>query len=109
MTRAWALIIIVTLYTHNPLSPISPPPPPPPDVTLEHDADHLYLTATRSGQHDKSDRYASRHESWTGSSTRTIYVGANFDLANMSQSFEHGNLKIKIPRVAGSRKLVNLL
>jgi HSP20 family molecular chaperone IbpA len=85
-----------------------PPYPPHPGVTLEHDADHLYITATRSGQSDKNDRYVSRHESWSGTTSRTIYVGQNFDLANMSQSFEHGRLKIKIPRVGGSRKLVTL-
>lgn len=48
-------------------------------------------------------------ESWSGTSARTIYVGPNFDLTQMNQTFDLGRLVVHIPRVAGSlRKRIPL-
>ena len=78
-------------------------------VTLEHDQNNLYITASRSDETETSDRFAYRRESWSGTSSRTIYVGPNFDLENLTQSFENGRLMVKVPRVGGSlRKRIAL-
>jgi HSP20 family molecular chaperone IbpA len=104
--------VSVTLTTHTHFSHFLPPVYPsfPPDVSLEYDSDHLYITATRENQMlINHDRFASRRESWSGTSSRTIYVGPNFDLAKMTHSFADGQLTVKIPRAMVSlRKHVTL-
>ena len=79
-------------------------------VKLEYDSDHLYLSASRQDQTETTDgRFAYRRESWSGTSSRTVFVGQNFNLDQMTSSFIDGRLTVKIPRVGGSiRKQVTL-
>jgi HSP20 family molecular chaperone IbpA len=73
-------------------------------VTLEHDQNNIFITACRCDATETSDKFAYRRESWSGTSSRTIYVGPNFDIDNLTQSFTDGRLTVKVPRVGGSRR-----
>lgn len=71
------------------------------DVNAELKDGYMTITATTckdSGQKDESGKYI-RRERYSGSCSRSFYVGEEVDQADIKAKFEDGILKVTVPKV----------
>lgn len=72
------------------------------DIQLELKDGYLKITATRNSNNEEKDDQGRivRQERFSGSCSRSFYVGDNVKQQDIKASFENGELKITIPTQA---------
>lgn len=71
------------------------------DILLELNQGYLTVTANRNEHHDQKDDNGNiiRQERFTGSCSRSFYVGDNVKESDIKASYNNGELKIILPKI----------
>ena len=72
------------------------------DIQLELKNGYLKISATRQGKNEEKDDQGRiiRQERFSGSCSRSFYVGNNVKQSDIKASFDNGELKISVPTQA---------
>lgn len=70
------------------------------DITLELKDGYLNISALRNSTNEEKDDQGNilRQERYSGSCSRSFYVGENVKEGDIKASFENGELKITVPK-----------
>ena len=70
------------------------------DVTAKLDSGYLTITASRNEENDEKDEEGKyiRRERYTGSCSRSFYVGENVTEEDIQAKFDNGTLKLSVPK-----------
>ena len=70
------------------------------DVTAKLDSGYLTISASRNEENDEKDEDGKyiRRERYTGSCSRSFYVGENVTEEDIQAKFDNGTLKLSIPK-----------
>ena len=81
------------------------------DVTIELNDGYLTITAAHEEKEEEKARKGEylRRERWSGTCTRTFYVGDGIEPEDVHAKFENGILNIAFPKAPRERKPVQKL
>jgi HSP20 family protein len=69
------------------------------DVSVTCEDGVLYISGQKSGEHEQKEGENVRYrESWTGSFSRSLYLGNTVDWNKADASFKDGVLTVKLPK-----------